>query len=548
MENSQLEGSGLLIKLSPEGDKLMCAFTPTVERKSLDAESLRSAVDVEGFGDFFLSKDAIDELLKRCAVSPVPFALQIGERRDAKLAVTVADDFMSASITITAAQAGMEITREEILKELADHDVVVGILYEEIDAAVAAGRASKLVVAQGVPPTPGEDSQFVSLIPEVREMVPQVSDEDTADYRNLGDLVSVSLGDPLMRRTTATTGIPGMNLLGVELPTTDGVDIPYADNLTGVACDLKDCDLMIAACSGFPVIVPHGIIVEPVLKLKKVDLSTGNVRVKGSLEIAGDVTEGMEVTATESISVGGIVEAARLEAGGDIEIKGGVIGHAKLSLAKNEGMRGAAQVKAGGQVVVQFAENALIIAAGDITVQHLVMQSELTSGTGITVGEKGGRKGHIIGGLCRAASLVHAVVIGSHAGVPTVVEVGVDPSLNQKLSFVKESLEEKGARLEELTKTIAYVRENPGSMEPGLFQLKERVYSKLQGEIAELTGEKKRLQKRMEVNAQARIEVERDVFLGVQVRIGNASLQLEDDLLGPTFVLNEEGTVQYSCT
>jgi uncharacterized protein (DUF342 family) len=264
------------------------------------------------------------------------------------------------------------------------------------------------------------------------------------------------------------------------------------------------------------------------------------------VEIAGDVSEGMEVSASERITVGGIVEAARLEAGGDIEVKGGVIGHGKLALGASEGRQESAQLKSGGRVTVQFAENALIIAAAGLTVRELAMQSELVSGTAITVGEPGGRKGHIIGGLCRAATLVHAVVIGSHAGVPTVIEVGVDPSINQKLGFVKETLEEKGGRLAELTKTLAYVRENPGSMEPGLLQLKERVYAKLQGEIAELTGEKKRLQKRMEINAQARVEVERDAFLGVLVRIGGATLQIEDDLVGPTFSLGADG-VEVTC-
>lgn len=546
MVNSELEGTGLLIQLSPEGDKVLGAFTPTVQRKPLDAAALRRGAALEGLGEFFFSEDAIAELLRRIEVSPVAFSLPIGESRDATLAVTVSEDYMSATVGITPAQGGKRITREEILKELAERGVVTGFLYDEIDAAITAGKASKHQVAAGIPATPGEDSQFVSLITQGREMVPQVSDQDTADYRNLGDLISVGLGDPLMRRTAPTAGIPGVNLLGVELSTTDGVDIPWAENLTGVACDLNDADLLIAGCSGFPVTVPRGIIVEPVLKLKRVDLSTGNVRVKGSLEIAGDVTEGMQVSATEWITVGGVVEAARLEAGGDIEVKGGVIGHAKLTLAKNEGMQGAAQVKAGGRVSMQFAENAQIIAGTEIAVQHLVMQSELTSGGIITVGEPGARKGHIIGGLCRAASLVHAVVIGSHAGVPTVVEVGVDPSLNQRLGFVKESLDEKNARLEELTKTLAYVQENPGSMEPGLLQLKEKVYAKLQGEIAELIGEKKRLQKRMEVNAQARVEVERDAFLGIQVRIGNAALQLDDDLLGPTFTLGETG-VTYIC-
>jgi len=546
MVNSELEGSGLAFQLSPEGEKLLAAFTPTAQRRGLDAQALRRAAALEGHGELHLSEDSLEELLKRCAVSPIPFTLQIGERRNASFALLVSEDQMSATLSITPACGGRRITRQEVEKELSERGVVWGILEQEIEAAVAAGHAAKLQVAAGTLACPGEDSQFVSLIPETRELVPQLGEGDTADYRNLGDLVSVSLGDPLMRRIPPTPGVWGRNLLGVEFPASDGCELPFADNLTGVACDLHDCDLLIAACSGFPVAVPRGMIVEPVFKLKRVDLSTGNLHVKGSLEIAGDVSEGMEVTATEGITVGGIVEAARLEAGGDIEVKGGVIGHGKLSLGKSEGRQEAALLKAGGRVTVQFAENALIVASAGITVRELAMQSELTSGTSITVGEAGGRKGHIIGGLCRAASLVHAIVVGSHAGVPTVLEVGVDPAINQKLGFVKDVLEEKGARLEELTKTLAYVRENPGHMEPGLLQLKERVYAKLQSEVAELTGEKKRLQKRMAIFGQARVEVERDAFLGVQVRIGGATLQIEDDLVGPTFSLGAEG-VEVSC-
>jgi uncharacterized protein len=546
MVNSELEGSGLLIQLSPEGGKLLASFTPTAQRRVLDAAALKRAAALEGLGEFYFSEDALEETIKRCAVSPVPFTLQIGERRDASFAVSVSDDYMSATLSITPACAGRKITQEEILKELAEHGVVNGFLEEEIDAAVAEGHAAKRKVAAGDPPLPGEDSQFVSLIPEAKEFMPQFDDQDTADFRNLGNIFSVSLGTPLMRRTQPGLGIPGRNLHGIELPTSDGCDIPFADNLTGVACDLHDCDLLVAACAGIPVAVPRGMTVEPVLKLKRVDLSTGNLHINGSVEISGDVSEGMEVSATEGITVGGIVEAARLEAGGDIEVKGGVIGHGKLTQGKNDTHQDSAQLKAGGRVTVQFAENALIVAAGEITIRELAMQSDLTSGTSISVGDPGARKGHIIGGFCRAATLVHAIVLGSHAGVPTVIEVGVDPSINQKLGFVKETLEEKGGRVEELTKTLAYVRENPGSMESGLLQLKERVYAKLQSEMAELTGEKKRLQKRMEINALARIEVERDAFLGVQIRIGTASLQLEDDLLKPTFTLGAEG-VEFSC-
>lgn len=541
MQSNHLDGTGLTLRLSPDQRVLSAVYTPVTGKKSLSAQQLHEALVEEGYGELFVSGDAVEQLLLKWAVSPVPFTAQIAERRDATLAVQLSDDMMAATMTIQRGYGGRRITVQEVEKALSEHGVVCGILYDEIGKAVEAGEGSKVLIASGTPPIPGEDTMFISLIPEMATQAPQLSEDDTADYRNLGDIASVSLGDPLLRRTHPTLGTPGMNLLGVRLPTTDGQDIPFAENLTGIACDLSDCDLLVAAISGYPVLAPRGVMVDPVFKLKRVDLSTGNLHFKGSLEIAGDVCEGMEVTATEGITVGGIVEAARLKAGGDIVVQGGVIGHGKALQGKVVNRLEMAHIEAGGSVRVQFAENAAITAGGDIVVRELAMQSELTSGKSIQVGERGGRKGHIIGGVCRAITVVHAVVIGSHAGVPTVIEVGVDPALNRKLEIVQDSLAEKTRQMEELQKTLAYVRENPGSMEQGLLSLKERIYAKYQGEIAELAGEKKRLQKRMEINAQARVEVERDAFLGAQIRIGSSALQIEEDLTSPTFTLCEGG-------
>ena len=539
MENSYLEGTGLTLQLSPDAAALSAVYAPADKKRPLNPEELQLAISAESA--LYISQEAVNEVLKRCHLSPLGFTLQIGEKRNATLALLVSDDLMSAGITITPSYGGSRVTVDEVVSALAERGIVFGIMLGEIEAAVEAGRATRMPIAAGIPPRPGEDSQFISLIAEMATHIPQITDEDTADYRNQGDIISVSLGDPLMRRTHPTAGVPGRNLLGVELPASDGSELHFADNLTGIACDLHDCDLVVAAISGFPVLVPRGVIVEPVYKLRRVDLSTGNIHFKGSLEIAGDVSEGMEVTATEQLTVGGIVEAARLKAGGDIEVKGGVIGHSEFRQVKPGGHREMAQLEAGGQISVQFAENAQMTAAQDILIKELAMQCELTSGASVKVGEEGGRKGHIIGGMCRAASLVRAVVLGSRAGVQTIVEVGVDPSLHRKLETVKDAISDKGRLMEELTKTLSYVKENPGSMEPELVRLKERVYSKYQGEIAELTGEKKRLQKRMEINAQAKVVVERDAFLGTQIRIGESTLHIEEDLQGCTFMLGEEG-------
>lgn len=217
-----------------------------------------------------------------------------------------------------------------------------------------------------------------------------------------------------------------------------------------------------------------------------------------------------------------------------------MIGHG--GFVSDQGARpDAAKLQAGGSVSVQFAENAVISAGGEILIRELAMQCELTSGSSIRVGEEGGRRGHIIGGCCRAVTRVQARVLGSRVGVQTVVEVGVDPSLHRKLQIVRDALAEKERLMEELTKTLTYVKENPGSMEPELIRLKERVFNKYQGDMAELDNERMRLQKKMEINAQARVVVEKEAFIGSRIRIGEQTLSIEEDLHGPTFTMGEEG-------
>ena len=145
------------------------------------------------------------------------------------------------------------------------------------------------------------------------------------------------------------------------------------------------------------------------------------------------------------------------------------------------------------------------------------------------------KRGNIIGGVSRATTLVHAMVLGSSAGVATRIEVGVDPDARERLSEVRLQLEKIQKEAEEIGKTLAYVRQNPQCLDPAMVRQKVMTSSHLQSEIAELTGQKKRLQKRLESVDHARIEVERTVYDGVQVVIGDKTLTVDNDLENVTF-------------
>lgn len=516
-----------------QGSKLLAICRPSERTTPIDDESFRQVLDSAGYAAYALEPAAVAELIRRCNGEQDDFSLEVGERRDGTCAVTVSVDKMSALLAITPPHGGATVNREQVLQELRACGVVNGIQELEISLAVMKGNCSGIVVACGREPVRGADTQFVSLVQEVKERQPHLEDDGgVVDYRNLGDIISVKVGTPLMRRVPATPGEPGENVCGEIMPATPGNDLPFSSTLQGTVQSADDPDLLVAAIAGQPVLLANGVMVEPTISYKNIDLATGNVRFEGSVTIEADVREGMAVHASGDIIVGGVVEGAVLEAGGNIEVKGGVIGQGEVRTPTGEIAPEAARIHAGGSASVNFVENAVITAGEDITVNDFAMQSELTAGGQVVVGNGESRHGHIIGGVCRAANLVQAVTLGSPAGVGTRIEVGVDPFVNEKLTAVLASMAAKEREVQEFEKYLNYLREHPEKATPELLRLKERAYHGKQAEMAELAGQKKRLQKRLEPIPTARIEVARNVYAAVKMTVSNHNHIVEEDLVG----------------
>jgi uncharacterized protein (DUF342 family) len=541
MAERGVPGSGLSFQLVENGNILAAVFESVDNMAPIDADWVGQRLAERGFGRFFVFADALGELVRKYNAASGGFMLNIGERRDGTCSINVVPDLMAAHLTIVPPFGGEPVSREQIYEALREKGIVFGILDEKIAALVAEGDGRNTLVAVGAQPVPGEDTRFLSLVPEMRERCPQPDDSDTVDYRNLGDLISVKPCDPLMRRLPPTDGEPGRNIMGHPIPATRGNDVPFRRELNGTAFAPDDADLLIAAISGQPVLVPEGVIVEPVFTVKNVDLSSGNMNISGTLSISGDVKPGMKVKATGDIIVEGTVEAAHIEAGGDIEVKGGIIGQSEVRDGKGELSPATAFILADGSIRARFVENAYLSAANDILVQELAMKSEMNAGNRILVGEPGSSKGRIIGGICRATTQVAAVSVGSRAGINTSIEVGVDPSVQEKLTSVTRTLGIKEKELEETEKSLAFIRENPARVSPDAMKEKEKAIQRIQTEIQELAGQKRRLQKKTELADSAGIRVEHDVYSGVRVRIGGMTLLLQEDMYNTAFRMGENG-------
>ncbi len=503
-----------------DGDnKLLAVYEPDGEKVTIDATAVREILARQNQSNLFLDEKALSRLVQTYNNSNAGFILEIGERRDGEFIIKVSDDKMTAWLTMTPAYGGDPVTFDQIRRSLKEKGIVSGLITStEIEAVLKEGKATDYIIAQGTPAVPGLDAQFHSLVPEMQERRPQINEHGIADFRNLGSLILVKQGDPLMRRTLPTEGKNGQNILGQILIPKPSRNTPFTSELKGSMFDPDDNDLLLSAIVGQPLLIPNGVMVSPTITVPQVNISSGNLSFDGTINILGDVMEGMKVYALNDIFVGGTVEAAELEAGGNISIKGGLIGNSDSSAASTLSMGGKISCK--GSVSARFAKYVSIEAGTSIVIEEYSMNNQLTAMNQILVGKPGGKKGLIIGGSARAMMLIQAVSIGSDAGIKTYIQAGLNPHTQQQLDGIKREIETNEKNQDDIKKIITFIENNPEKDKNGLLDKARRTLDNLTTEIARHQADQESLLAEMSFAEYAKIVVEQALCNGVEVRIG----------------------------
>ena len=437
---------------------------------------------------------------------------------DAHVIVEVEPDKMAAYLTVSPGNGAL--TGAQIRQALAESRVVFGILYEAVDQAAAVGTANRLLIAKGCEAVDGEDGWFKSLIELARERRPRLDEQDNIDYRDFGGIATVREGDRLMQKMPPSQGDEGTNVLGEVIPAKPGKQVAFAAHIKGAEVDPGNPAFLIAKISGQPVLSSHCMMVEPTVNLKAVDLATGNVDFEGSINITGDVRAGMVIRASGDIHVGGMVEGAALEAGGNVVVKGGIIGQGSL-YARSGGADSTARVRAGASCTAYFIENAHVSAGDSIIVERLVRQSELAAVNRIVVGKRGSEQGTIIGGQVAATLSVQAKTIGSQAGIKTLVRVGTNPYMQEKLAFAASQKQAKAKKLEEVIKLLGFIENNQMRVRPETRIKAESTRLMLIQENEQAQQEMDTLNLALDLSRDARVLVEKNVFENVHVEICN---------------------------
>jgi len=425
-------GSNIVLK----GDKMAEIEAPTKGEDGLNVANERIPAK-PGFEIQITEQKNVESLKEnpRIFCSQVAGYLEIG---DNKLVVTaffeleISEDSFEAWITVIEPKSDDDFSKENLIDFLREKDVKFGIKEAIIDLIFNEKKfGEKISIAIWMKPEDGEDGYLKYHYNN--QVGPKEDEKGNVNYKELNLIQEVKKGDIIVEIMPPTEGKKGKTVLDQEIPSNPGE--PKKElKLTNAIIDPLNPNFIKAEIDGHVLEKGGAIIVDPVLYVKEnVDYETGNIDCEGSVCIGGDVKSGFSVKTKNDVEVGGVVEDAIIEAGGNVMLKSGFSG------------RGEGKIVVEGKLFAQYCENQTIICNQDISFCEYIMRCNTITLGKLSVCEK---RGLIVGGEIFAQMGVEANVIGNLSYVATTIEVGVNKEAqeqyiakNAELSLLQEELE-----------------------------------------------------------------------------------------------------------
>lgn len=470
---------------------------------------------------YWIDMDAIQKNLEACSVG-APFVAAYA--KDGEFRLSLEKNGMEASVILQKAYGGRQVTADDIKASLDKAGITYGVNSGTITNAIL-DQAYDLpvIIARGKEPVHGTDARVEYTFPTEFKVEPKLLDHDKIDYKDLQMIHSVEKGDILARKIPPTQGEAGFTITGRSLPAKTGKDMRLAAGRNSSVS--QDGLTIISEIDGQPLLKGNTVFVEPVLVVQgDVNYATGNINFKGSVKILGGVFTGFSVKASESIEIEGVVEDCRIEAGRDINIKGGVLG-------ANEG-----KIIAGQDTSLLFVENCYIEAGRNVYVGN-ALNSEISAGDTIDAIIGNGR---IFGGKLSARNLITANILTVGATEKTQIIVGFEPKTTAKLKNLKETLAKTEYTFAEIQKHIKTLTElqQAGTLPDDKKILLPRLVVtevELEHSIEELTGEISMLEATMSRSAQPTVKVRKTCHPNVQIRIGRLLFECTEEYHSAVF-------------
>lgn len=140
-----------------------------------------------------------------------------------------------------------------------------------------------------------------------------------------------------------------------------------------------------------------------------VNMTSGDIRFDGPVEITGDVESGTNIHVGGDLTVRGDIRGGQIWCAGNLVVERAII------------MGPIGEVRVRGNVTADFIENSKVSCGGDLTVKKSILQCQVRAGGSIQID---GASGVIGGGSLAAGKRLSVANLGLRDGAKTIVSVG----------------------------------------------------------------------------------------------------------------------------
>lgn len=410
-------------------------------------------------------------------------------------------------------------TKEELIDFLKKNGVVTGYHQSNLAAMIKKHVFEReIVAAQGQPAIEGTNGYYEYMFDMNPRKAPKVLANGRVDYTNMSSLQNVYEGDVVAVYHHAKEGQDGYDVRGKAMLTKPVREI---EPLSGqVYCKEDNPDVYLAEQDGKIEFKNGKVDIRALHEINgDVTLITGKIEFFGDVVITGSVEAGVVIRAGRNIEIRGNVEAVELYAGGDIILARGIQGAQRAKLS------------ARGDIYADFIEHTVVMAGGNVQANTILNSRVSADGKIILTGKKGA----IIGGYNHAMMGVTATEIGNMAETRTVVHVGCEKEVYQKMQNAKTLETTQINEMNEVSDKIQSIRQRTGKMEKipdGLELTLKTLESKAVSLKRELEQNKKEIKKMNHLIEQGRnseIAVNGNVYRGTVICIAQAQMPVERD-------------------
>ena len=422
------------------------------------------------------------------------------------------------------------ITSQDLINILDKAGIKFGINTTILDEIINEKKwEERILVAEGLSPIPGEDARLEFTFSTDISLKPQIAEDGHVNFHEICVVNSIEKDAVLLKKVPATLGSKGMDIFGNEIPAGYGKDVGIILG-QGTYKDPTDNLLIKSAIDGiiFYSAQKNSIEVQKLYVVQgSVDYSTGNINVKSSIEIKGDVKPGFSVTTPYNIQIKGTVEHAVLACDCDLTVQEGIVGDGKQL------------IRAGGDIRAGYINNQIIKCGGSVFVATEIRNSNIESNQEVTTLKN---NGVIIGGKISATNKISSASIGNRYNVPTEIEVGVNFSFKE--IYLNKEIEKIALQkmMENLKKNISLIEEQSqnSDMNPRLINFRME-YEAASEKLEKVRKELKEIEKFYYDAADPVVCVSKTVYPGTFIKIKQITYEVKDELSHVMFKLvNDE--------